>query len=71
MKKLHYSTIIQAPCQVVWDTMLAPDTFRLWTSGFCEGSYYEGSWEKGAGIKFLSPSGEGMRAEIADNRQLE
>ena len=71
MKKLPYSTIIQAPRQIVWDTMLSPDTYRQWTSGFCAGSYYEGSWEKGSCLKFLSPSGEGMRAEIAENRPLE
>ena len=71
MKKLHYSIIIAAPRLVVWDTMLASDTYRQWTSGFCDGCYYEGSWEKGSGIKFLSPSGEGMRAEIAENRPLE
>ena len=69
MKKLNYSTIIEAPRQVVWDTMLAPGTYRQWTVGFCEGSYYEGSWEKGSGIKFSSPSGEGMRAVIAENRE--
>lgn len=71
MKKLHYSIIIEAPRQVVWDTMLLPDTYRQWTTGFCEGSYYEGTWEKGSSIKFLSPSGEGMRAEIAENQPLE
>ncbi len=71
MKKLHYSITIQAPRQVVWDTLLTPDTYQKWTAGFCEGSYYEGSWEKGSSIKFLSPSGEGMRAEIAENRLYE
>lgn len=48
--------------------MLAPDTYRLWTVGFCEGSYYEGSWEQGSTIRFLGPSGEGMLAQIAENR---
>lgn len=71
MKKLHFTITIDAPRKLVWDLMLAPDTYREWTSGFCEGSYYEGSWEKGATIRFLSPSGEGMRAEIAENRPLE
>jgi uncharacterized protein YndB with AHSA1/START domain len=71
MKKLHYTIIIDAPRELVWDTMLAPDTYRQWTAAFCEGSYYEGSWEKGSTIRFLSPSGEGMRAEIAENRPLE
>jgi uncharacterized protein YndB with AHSA1/START domain len=71
MKKLHYTITIGASRQQVWDTMLAPDTYRQWTSAFCEGSYYEGSWEKSSTIRFLSPSGEGMRAEIAENRPLE
>ena len=71
MKKLHYTILIDAPRQLVWDTMLAPDTYRQWTSAFCEGSYFEGSWEKGSTIRFLSPGGEGMRAEIAENRPLE
>jgi uncharacterized protein YndB with AHSA1/START domain len=71
MKKLHYTITIDAPRKLVWDTMLAPGTYRQWTSAFCEGSYYEGSWEKGSTIRFLSPSGEGMRAEIAENRPLE
>lgn len=48
--------------------MLAPDTYRQWTAGFCEGSYYEGSWEQGAAIRFLGPSGDGMLATIAENR---
>ena len=28
MKKLHYTIIIDAPRELVWDTMLAPDTYR-------------------------------------------
>ncbi len=71
MKKLNYTITIQAPRKLVWETMLAPDTFRQWTLAFCEGSYYEGSWEEGSEIKFLSPSGEGMQAVIAENRHLE
>jgi uncharacterized protein YndB with AHSA1/START domain len=71
MKTLHYSITIQAPRQVVWDTMLQPETYRKWTAGFCEGSRYEGSWEKGATILFLGPNGEGMKAVIAENRPLE
>jgi uncharacterized protein YndB with AHSA1/START domain len=71
MKKLHFSVHIAAPRPRVWDLMLAPDTYRQWTEAFCEGSYYEGSWEKGAVIRFLSPGGEGMRAEIVEHRPLE
>ena len=62
MKKLHFTIQIDAPRQLVWDTMLQPETYTLWTAGFCEGSRYEGSWEKGASILFLGPDGEGMKA---------
>jgi uncharacterized protein YndB with AHSA1/START domain len=71
MTKLHYTITIQAPRALVWETMLAPETYRQWTTAFCAGSYYEGSWEKGSIIRFLSPSGEGLRAEIAENRHHE
>jgi hypothetical protein len=71
MKKLHFAVSIHAPRKRVWDTMLAPDTYREWTRSFAEGSYYDGSWDKGASIRFLGPSGEGMFSRIVDNRQHE
>jgi hypothetical protein len=37
-----------------------------------EGSYYEGSWDKGSKIRFLGPGGGGgMFSEIADSRPHE
>lgn len=51
--------------------MLAPDTYRKWTKAFAEGSYYEGSWKKGASIRFLVPSGEGMYSRVAESRAHE
>lgn len=71
MQKLHFSTIIAAAPKAVWDIMLAPDTFNDWTSAFMAGSYYEGSWEQGAKIRFLAPGGSGMVSEIAENRPNE
>lgn len=71
MEKLHYETRINAPAEKVWKTMLADDTYRQWTSAFAEGSYYEGSWEKGSKILFLDPEGCGMVAEIVENRPYE
>ncbi|HET7793041.1 MAG TPA: SRPBCC domain-containing protein [Rhizobacter sp.] len=67
MKTLKFEIAIKAPRPRVWTTMLAPDTYKAWTAAFCEGSYYEGSWDKGAKIRFLAPSGDGMTAEIAEN----
>ena len=61
MKSLRFATTIHAPRKAVWDAMLAPDTYRIWTAPFMEGSYYEGSWVKGARIRFLAPDGSGAR----------
>ena len=73
MKKLHFSTLIQAPrhpCKV-WDTLIGAETYRDWTSVFSEGSYFAGSWNTGDRIQFLAPSGDGMSAVIAENRMHE
>jgi hypothetical protein len=70
-KKLHFSTTIHAPREVVWKTMLGPDTFREWTAEFAEGSYYEGGWGKGERIRFLTPGGSGMSSRIAASRPNE
>ena len=69
MKTLRFDTFIRAPREKVWRTMLEQDTYRIWTSEFTAGSYYEGSWEQGEKIRFLGPSGEGMLSEIAENRR--
>ena len=58
MKKLSYSVLIDAPRKVVWETMLGPEDYKIWTAVFFEGSYYSGSWEQGSKIQFLTPAGE-------------
>jgi uncharacterized protein YndB with AHSA1/START domain len=68
MKTLHFTIDIAAPVRDVWHTMLDDRTYRIWTAAFMPGSYYEGSWEQGAKIRFLSPGGAGMVAQIAENR---
>lgn len=68
MKTLEFQVTIAAPPAVVWDTMLAQESYRLWTSLFAEGSRYEGSWATGERIRFLGPDGDGMVARIAECR---
>lgn len=68
MKKIRFSKAISAPRPRVWDTMLSPESYKAWAGAFCEGTYYEGSWERGQSIRFLAPGGDGMISEIADNR---
>lgn len=71
VKRLEFSTTIKAPVAVVWEVMLGAESYPRWTAVFAEGSYYEGSWSQGSRIKFLVPSGDGMVAEIAENRPNE
>jgi uncharacterized protein YndB with AHSA1/START domain len=73
MKKLQFNVQIKASKEKVWNVMLESETYKEWTSEFSPGvsSHYEGSWDKGAKIKFLSPDGDGMISEIAENRKHE
>lgn len=67
-QRLHFTVCIDAPRQRVWDTLFDPQSYSEWTAPFCEGSSYEGSWESGTKMRFLTPSGDGMVAEIAERR---
>jgi uncharacterized protein YndB with AHSA1/START domain len=71
MKTVHLSIRINAPREKVWRVMLEPDTYREWTAEFYPGSYYEGSWEQGESIQFLSPEGHGIASVIAESRYPE
>ena len=68
MKILNYSIVVVADRKTAWETMLGAETYKAWTAPFCEGSYYEGSWEQGQKILFLSPNGGGMYSVIDENR---
>ena len=51
---MNFTIDINAPKQKVWELMLADATYREWTGAFHEGSYFEGSWDKGSTIRFLA-----------------
>jgi hypothetical protein len=70
-KTLNFSVSIRAPRRIVWDTMLGADGYKAWTSAFCEGSHFVGSWDEGSKIQFLAPSGDGMTAVIAESKPYE
>ena len=71
-KRIRFDITINAPAAVVWRVMLGAESYKRWASAFAEGTYFEGSWEQGAKIRFLSPpSGDGMVAEIAESRAHE
>lgn len=63
----HFQIQINAPAMDVWRHMLDAKDYREWTRAFCEGSRYEGSWQKGSTIRFLALEGGGMYSRIAEN----
>lgn len=74
MKKLTFTTTINAPESKVYDTMLGitnKSTYEQWTALFNPTSSYEGTWTKGSKILFVGvdENGEkgGMVSEIAEN----
>lgn len=71
MITLHFSTHINVSPKVVWETLMAPQTFRIWASEFAPDSYFEGCWEEGEPIRFVTPDGSGMISRIAENRPYE
>ncbi len=75
MEKLTFSTVINAPREKVWDTMLEKNTYQEWTKPFHEGSTYEGNWEEGSEMKFIGPNDDGgvggMYARVVENRPYE
>lgn len=71
IKRIQFTNTIRASAAVVWRHITSLESYRRWTSAFAEGSHFEGSWEQGAKIRFLAPSGDGMVAEIAESRKNE
>jgi uncharacterized protein YndB with AHSA1/START domain len=68
-KRIQFTAVIHAPAAVVWHHVTSPESYKHWARAFAEGSHFEGSWEQGSKIRFLSPTGDGMVAEIAESRE--
>jgi len=74
MRKLHFSIVINASKEKVWNTMLDRDTYRLWTDVFAPGSDYVGDWSKGSKMLFGAEGTAavyGMVSRIKENRPHE
>lgn len=65
MNTLTYNIEINAPARQVWFALWDPVHYSRWTSAFSEGSHAVSDWKEGSRIHFLSPSGEGIYANIA------
>lgn len=64
MTTLEFKIEIKAPKEKVWDVLWKEETYKQWTSVFCEGTYAVSDWKEGSKIHFLSPNGDGMNSVI-------
>ncbi len=65
MKKLTFSTHINASKTQVWNALWDDANYRQWTAAFHEGSRAESDWQEGSKILFTDGSGSGMVSRIA------
>lgn len=71
MEKLVYQIVIEAPSKIVWETMLAPETYKQWVAKSWPDSFYEGKWAENERIKFICPDGSGTLAELVEVKPYE
>lgn len=71
MRKLNFSTDINASKEKVWKTLWGDATYPNWTKAFCEGSHAVTDWQEGSNVQFLDPQGDGMFGIIETVRETE
>jgi uncharacterized protein YndB with AHSA1/START domain len=71
LRRLQWSIDIAAPASKVHQVLVGPEGYKQWTSAFGDGLYFEGSWQKGQRIRFLTLHGHGVTSEIAEIRPNE
>ena len=71
LKRLQWSVDIAAPVSRVYQILVAPESYTNWTSAFGEGLYFKSSWQKGQTIRFMTPGGDGVVSDFAENRPNE
>jgi uncharacterized protein YndB with AHSA1/START domain len=67
LKRLQWTVDIAAPASKVYQMLVGHESYPQWTSAFGDGLYFEGSWQQGQRIRFLTPEGHGVISEIAEN----
>jgi len=62
--RLKFNIEIDADPATIWKNMWDKEAYKVWTTPFCEGSYYTGELVKGGRIHFLAPDGSGMYSNV-------
>lgn len=65
MQKLHFSIVINATKEKVWNEMLGEDSYKKWTEPFAPGSHYVGDWNEGSKLLFLAPGENGNMGMVS------
>ncbi|HZH95323.1 MAG TPA: SRPBCC domain-containing protein [Flavisolibacter sp.] len=69
MKKLNFSTNINASKEIVWQSLWDGANYPTWTSVFSEGSHViTDGWKEGTKVLFLDGKGCGMVSTVAANK---
>ncbi len=72
MKKIKFSTTINAPREKVWKTLWEKSSYEKWTSAFAEGSTVKtDDWKEGSRVEFGDGKGNGMVSSVLANRPNE
>lgn len=64
IKKLVFEQKINASAEKIWGLMWDKESYKVWVEPFCAGTYFTGEITQGSRIQFLTPSGEGMFADV-------
>ncbi len=72
MQKQTYQIEINAPASAIWDAIINPKKYRIWTYAFNKDSHFDGSWNKGDKIHFIGRDEEtgemhGMVSQIEES----
>ncbi|MEI6729537.1 MAG: hypothetical protein WCK98_07915 [bacterium] len=70
LNPLNFTITINAHVETVWHKMLDLESYKIWTSVFEPGSFYEGSWDLGNEISFKSGRPGGLAGTITKNEHL-
>ena len=59
MKKLKFEIEINSKAENIYQTIIDPDNFSTWTAPFSTTSVFEGDWQVGSVMKFISLDEDG------------
>ncbi len=71
IKKVNFSTSINASKEKVWNALWDNENYKKWTSAFSEGSHAVTDWKEGSKVLFLDGKGSGMYSIIHKKVQEE